>query len=55
MNWITNEVSLEQHPEKNQKMFYSRSFNFHPMLIHYLYSNGIKGFEGINKFFYPSY
>lgn len=55
MNWITNHVPLEQHPEKNKIIYYSRSFNFHPLLIQYLYSHGIKGFDEIHKFFYPSY
>ncbi|TDK61757.1 single-stranded-DNA-specific exonuclease RecJ [Bacillus salipaludis] len=55
MNWITKDVPLELHPEKNQIIYFSRSFNFHPLLIQYLYSHGIKGFEGLYDFFYPSY
>ncbi|MDR6124064.1 single-stranded DNA-specific DHH superfamily exonuclease [Bacillus sp. SLBN-46] len=55
MNWTKSDSDFGSHPLQNKIMYYARSFNLHPILMQYLFLNGIKTTDTIYQFIYPSY
>jgi single-stranded-DNA-specific exonuclease len=54
MKWEKSDDSLELHPNRDEIMFYSRNYSFHPYLIQHLFLHGINSEEKIEKFLFPS-
>jgi len=54
MKWVQSDTPLEMHPKKEWIYYLARQVNIDPILMHYLYQNGIDNEQKLSDYLFPS-
>lgn len=52
--WKKYAISLEEHQKRDKILYHSKLFKIHPVVMHYLFQQGVKETEEIFTFLYPT-